>query len=378
MDSNDALKRDIDLVSRTTGLGTLSESAANALYGINHRGVGNPVPYNTDNHGLTFFTRPRLNLSYDNVSMDRVLAPLLTRDPNTYQRAIRLLLDPIIAGSDFVRSARATSDSRRLESGENDSSRLLPLSSPLVDTKNPFIAMLTNNLMSLNGWPDVNVATFTSKEGPMKETWSMVDDVSIYYGSFDLQASFRNIAGDPITLLFNTWVRYMSNVYTGLMLPYPDAMIENEIDYQTRIYRVTLDPSRQYVQKIAACGAAFPTAVPLGAAFNFSEDQPFVSDNAQQLSIPFRASGAIYNDPILIKEFNELVIFYNQAMRVENRATQMKRLSQEELISFNYSGYPRIDPFTNRLEWYVPIQDYVAFTRQRFTTGAAAPTTPGP
>ena len=378
MDSNDALKRDIDLVSRTTGLGTLSESATDAFRGINHRGVGNPVPYNTDNHGLTFFTRPRLNLSYDNVSMDRVLTPLLTSEPYTYQRAIRLLLDPVIAGSDFVRSARATSDSRRLEAGEFDTGRSIPLACPLIDTKSPFIALLTNNLISLNGWPDMNVATYTSKEGPMKETWSMVDDVAVYYQSFDLQASFRNIAGDPITLLFQTWLRYMSNVYVGTMLPYPDSMFENEIDYQTRIYRLVLDPSRQYVQKIAACGAAFPTAAPLGAAFNFAEDQPFVSDNAQQLSIPFRATGAIYNDPILIKEFNELVIFYNPNMRVENRAMRMKLLTREELLAFNYYGYPRIDPFTFRLEWYVPIEEYRILQSQRLITGVAAPTTPGP
>ena len=59
-------------LSRLSGYGALSEAASNTIIGINHRGVGNPTPYNTDNHGLTFFTRSIAMLSYDMFIRGRV------------------------------------------------------------------------------------------------------------------------------------------------------------------------------------------------------------------------------------------------------------------------------------------------------------------
>lgn len=328
------IKDEVDLVSRLSGFGTLTEATGNSLYGINHRGVGNPVPYNTENHGLTFFTRPRLNLSYDNMAMDRVFTPLLTSNPFTYQRAIRAMLDPV--GN----------------VGDNDDD-VRGVSSPLVDNKSAFINILSNNLLSLSGWPDPVVAYFNATDGPAKETWSMVDDVHRNFNSFNLQASFRNIAGDPITLLFYIWLRYAANVYSGLMMPYPDSVIENEIDYQTRIYRLVLDPSRQFVQKIAACGAAFPVSSPLGAAFNFSSDSPLNQENSQQISIPFQCIGVDYLDPILVKEFNDIVGFFNIDMQDDRRTGFLIKLNKSQLNLFNYHGYPRINPFSLELEWWV-------------------------
>ena len=365
-----SVKDDIDLVSRFSGLGNLTEAMANAIYGINHRGVGNPIPYNTDNQGLTFFTRPRLNLSYDNISMDRRLTPLLTRDVYTYQRAIRVLLDPVGAYNDLASVGYNSTNGSRYRSSEG------PIVTPLVDRRNPFIVLLTNNILSLNGWPDPVVAYFNAKPGPKRETWGMIDDVADFFDSFDLQANFRNIAGDPITLLFEAWRRYAALVYEGVLMPYPDAVVENEIDYMTRIYRLVLDPSRQFVTKIAACGAAFPTSSALGAAFNYTSDAPFNQETAQQISIPFHCYGAIYNDPILFKEFNDLVGYFNNDMLDNVRAQRLVKLQVAELNMFNTRGcYPRIHPLTHELEWWVPNDDYKALTSQNLAwTG---PTEPG-
>lgn len=327
----------IDLISRHSGYGSLTQAAVNALRGINHRGLGNPIPYNTDNHGLTFFTRPNLNLSYDNLGSDRVLTPMLTDNQITYQRAIRTLLDPIGA---FNRG----------------------VTTPLVDEKSPFLAILTNHLLSLSGWPDPVVNYYSAKDGPYKETWSMVDDVARNFGSFDLQASFRNIAGDPITLLINTWIRYAARVYDGTMMPYPECIAENEIDYQTAIYRLVLDPSRQYVQKIART-IAFPTSSNLGAAFNYANDRPFNQDNAEQIQIPFHCIGVDYQDPILIQEFNDIVQLFNRQMTDDQRAYNFVKLKPGELSFFNYYGYPRIDPDTNEMEWWVTNEDYAVYSQ---------------
>lgn len=340
-------KEIIDRVSRQSGLGDLSSAVANNLLGFNHRGMGSPIPSNKDGYGLTFFTRPFLNLSYDNISQVRKLTPLLNQQSQTYQRIIRTLLDPIGARPDFGSKGAQTR---------------------LVDTYSPFIPLLSNNIMSMSGWPDIAMDTYTSKPGIQREAWSMADGTSKLYETFDIQVSFRNIEGDPITLLFSTWLHYISGVYDGSLMPYPEFIMENRIDYQTRIYRLVLDPTKQFVQKIACCGAAFPIANSIGAAFNFSADKVFNSDS-DQINVPFKCIGADYNDPVIIEEFNEVGRMANRDLRSPSASGYVK-LRPRELTFFNYHGYPQINPDTFQLEWWVP-GDVYALWNESYKTDAA-------
>ena len=333
-----------DEVSRSVGIGSLDSAQALLYQGINHRGIGNPVPRNTDNVGITFFTRPRLNLSYDNLAMDRTLSTLLVNDEKSIQQIIRAYLDP-------DRQAGIGVSSRK---GDEI------IKSAFVDSKNPFITVLTNTITSLSGWPDVTVDTFSSKEGLFKEAWSMIDGNTKIYGLFELTANFQNPAGDPISLLLSVWTRYASMAYLGEVFPYPDSIAENEIDYQTRIYRLVLDPSRRFVQKIAACGAAFPTVNPLGAAFNYDANRHFTGEN-DEVSVTFRCMGAEYNDPITIKEFNDTVVMFNPNMRASNLKSKkgsMVQIPPEFILPMNNYGYPRIDPLTFELQWWLDKSTY--------------------
>ena len=72
----------------------------------------------------------------------------------------------------------------------------------------------------------------------------------------------------------------------------------------TRIYRLVLDETRTQVRKIAATGVSIPKSVPLGSQFDFSAETPFNEQN-KELTVQFESIGFQYNDPILIKEFNE-------------------------------------------------------------------------
>ena len=232
----------------------------------------------------------------------------------------------------------------------------------------------TNNLLSISGWPDVIAPFHTSQEGVYKEAFSLVDGLTVNYSTYDITANFRNMPGDPITLMFFVWCHYMSLVYRGDMVPYPDFIIQNEIDYQTRIYRLVLDSTKTRVQKIGACGAAFPTNAPMGAAFNFEHDRPINSSN-DQISIHFQCMGAQYQDDILIYEFNRVVGLFNPGMATEafvdaySRDTNgqlvttptnryHKKVPMDALVIFNNRGYPRINPNTYELEWWVSNEDY--------------------
>lgn len=349
--------------SVNSGYGPMTSAVSAAFSGHNHRGMGNPAPVNNELYGMVFFTRPRLNLSYDNISRDRSFTPMLTEKRATVARAIRSILDPKAEGHGYV--GQNTADKQK-----NRGTNAGLIDSPLTDPNNAFISIASNCLESMSGWPDPYVDTYTSRSGVYGDEWSMVDSYAKYYKSFDLSCNFRNIVGDPIGYLFHVWTQYASLVREGTFDPHPEMILENEVDYNTRIYRIVLDPSKTYVTRIAACGAAFPTTNSIGSMFNFAADKPYNRD-ADQISVTFKCMGAIYYDPILFQSFNRTVTMFNNAMRDSEAGTtaddiyadavrkqHFTKLSPTERPLFNYQGYPHINPFTTELEWWVPKEDY--------------------
>ena len=369
------IRKDIDFISKINGIGNLSKALTNNLFGFDHINKGTPGPRNRENYGLVFFTRPSLNLSSGNLMSNRVLRPLLNRDPNSIARYIRATLDP--KSNNAAVRGRFVNRSEVSRRNSLDSETII---SNLCDPENPFIPLLSNSIVNLTGFPDINLDVYSSKPGPWKESWSMVDSASEIFYPYDLTANFQNISGDPITLLITTWVHYASLVYQGEIVPYPDAIIENKIDYTSRIYRVILDTDRETVTKLGAIGVGFPTASPIGQFFNYNSESVFI-ETMDTISVPFRCMGANYNDIILIKEFNAVVGMFNTAMRgviesiVENGNQSdnlhgMQRINLHErsdngviigrYISnyLKYRAYPLINPRNNRLEWWVRKADY--------------------
>ncbi len=137
------------------------------------------------------------------------------------------------------------------------------------------------------------------------------------------------------------------------------------MDYDTRIYRLILDPTRTIVQKICCIGAGFPTSSPLGNAFNFNVEKPTSEEN-DQITINFECMGVCYYDPIVVYEFNDLVGLFNPSMRNSvlsdpasviqglKDGTYFKLSTIEEKNRYNGVAYPRINVKTMELEWYMP------------------------
>lgn len=320
--------------------GSLDKAILNNLRGINHRQVQGMVPMNRDMPGLTFFVRPQLNMQPDNLRNVRQMSALLSQNPVSIQSYIRTMLDP-----------------RLIEGVHYKNGSIPAISCPIVDNMNAFIPILTNNLTSISGWPDISVPTFTSTPGLYNESYAMVDGRVVNKEVFDLTANFRNTRGDPVLYLFYVWVLYASMVFEGKLVPYLDMITENEIDYNTRIYRLVLDYQRRYVTKITACNAAFPTGVPIGEAFNVPGDKPYIDAN-QEISMRFKCMGVDYFDDILVKEFNETVVIFNPSMHDQLRAGSMMKVPKSLIQAFNNYGYPRINPETTELEWWVFLNTY--------------------
>lgn len=316
--------------------GSLDRSIINNLIGINHRQTPGMLPSNRDMPGLTFFTRPQLNMQRNNIRNARKLSQLISDNPLSMQRYIRCMLDPrLIEGLVGIPA----------------------LSCPIVDNKLAFIPVLTNNCLSQSGWPSISVPTFTSKPGRVNEAVSMVDGVVDNHEVWDLNVNFRNTRGDPILYLIYSWVLYMSYVFEGRLVPYIDMISENEIDYCTRIYRLVLDYKKQRVTKIAATHASFPIGVPIGDPFNSSGDRVYSEANSE-ISVTFRCMGVDYFDDILVKEFNETVAIFNPEMDDAYRDQNMIAVPHALINAMNFKGYPYINPQTSELQWYIPLTDY--------------------
>src|SRR5690606_47572 len=180
-------KQYISQIAKNSGFASPDVRYSDLLWGIDITGRTSPLHQNTENHGYTFFTKPDMNLSYDNLQVDRVMSNLLMESPNGIQRAIRSILDP--------------------------TAHREGLTCDLIDERNPFITLLSNNLISISGWDELTLGTHTSEPGKYREVYSYVDDVPYQYGSFDLQCSFRNIIGDPITFMMRMWTQYQGLVY---------------------------------------------------------------------------------------------------------------------------------------------------------------------
>lgn len=363
----------VDQMLENLPVGSIARALGNNMFGVNFRQTGNAVPRAKDSYGYTFFTKPQLNLSTINVTNYRGFYNLLTSNEASYQRYTRLTLD-----------------SRLTRNPSN-------LKSPFVDPYNAFIPILTNNLVSMSGWPDLAAPVYTSDTGPYGEEHSFVDGVTNHYEAFDIDATFKNTKGNPLLYFFYTWIKYETLVFEGILNPYLDMITENEIDYNTRIYRLVMDETKRYVTYIGSTGASFPVNVPTGSLFDYNIDTPFNTKNSE-INIRFRSIGFISFEDYLKLEFNRTMAIFNADIwkilqhdlgkaSAENkeRADGTKvyngpggssyvkiphymlrspegNLITHELHSLNHRAYPYINLATNELEWWTSAANFKAAT----------------
>jgi hypothetical protein len=373
--------KDLKQITRRHGIGSPDSAMFNLFYGMNQLGTGDIVPGNRDHQGFVFFTKPNMNLSADNIRKVGKLQYLLDTDPNSLATAIRCSLMPPRMSFDGC-----------IKNG----SERVGVRSSAVDDQLPFIPFLSTTLESLSGWPDEIVEWFISAEGSAKQVYGYVDSRAEYYGSFPLTATFIAKEGDPHYWFFNAYREYMTRVAVGEIVPWPESEAEYEIDYFTNMYVMLMDPTKKYIQKLACLGAGgAPDGISTGAAFNFSGESIFSQENARY-SVPFTCFGALYNDPIIVENFNDIVRWFKPSMamvqdsyydrlvingkraaptftiagyEVDYVNTSMvpgsdflkRSYSGEAMVKIpdqlkfvlNWKGYPFINDKTSELEWWI-------------------------
>jgi hypothetical protein len=316
-----------DYLARSN-IGDIGRAISNNIYGINHRQTPLPIPSNRTHSGFVFVTRPQLNLSDDNLKNIRELTGYLNTKPDSYERAIRCLLDP------------------KLMKGANG------LECPLIDNEMAFLPFITNTFKSDSGYPDRRMDTYSTKEGNYRESHTMPDGIVRIYSTYDLDITLQNNHGNFPIKFFDLWLLYMEMIRTGKMVGYPGYIVKNLMEYTCRVYRFTLDRSKRYVEMSYCSGWSFPVNNPIGGLLTKSSDKALNEENTD-VTFQFKSTGAIYNDPITTYNFNKTVGIFKRAMRDDMRDTYMMKIPYNALELFNNRGYPYIDPETHELAWYI-------------------------
>jgi hypothetical protein len=352
--SREEYEKIFDFISRIGGKGSSVTSIYEQLRGINSLGTHPTMPPVREQFGLTFFTRPRLNLTDGNLRAFRPFFSMIGgADGISLPRAIRAMLDPVGVWRD----------------GKG---------SPLANHEQAFIPWLSNGLVSQSGWQEIAPGTFTSVEGNHHEAWSMIDDTIKNYRVWDLNTTLRNGTGNIIIMMLFVWVCYASLVYEGDMVPYMDSIIQNRIDYHSRIYRFSLDANKRRITSWWST-IAYPYVAPTATGANMSLDSPF-NQEGQQISVNWKCHGLDTFDPIVFTEFNNIVASFNANMHPALRDKNMVQINEDLWHLFTYDTYFWIDPEEQTMQRWVSREVYeerlgdsrIAWS-SRFAKGALTP-----
>lgn len=339
--SKETLNNLFDRVSVASGRGSVSQSFYDQISGLNMLNTPPTLPNVRERAGLTFWTRPNLNLSDSNLRAwppfyDAIADVNATPPMMSYLSVVRSLLDPRGCWSP-------------IDGGNN---RL----SPLIDNLSPFIPWLSNSLISMSGWPEILAGTFTSSEGNHHEAYTILDDTIKNYRVWDLSSSHRNPEGNLIGILLYMWVAAASLTFEGDMVPYPDSIRNRRRNYMSRIFRFATDDRMHRIEEWWST-IAYPYMAPTAVNANFSIDSPFNTE-AQQVSINWKCTACETYDPRVLVDFNRISVYFNPYLHPNIREQYMVKVDQSQWQRFNYKCYLYIDTNLKVFERWVPIKVY--------------------
>jgi len=302
-----------------SGAGSYYSQFQKTLSKIDRFGVRTVTP-NNEHAGLTFITRPKLNLTAGNIRQNRLMSMLDSGDPLSIQFMIRMLLDTKLS----------------------QTPTFLPLvdRSPLLDAYSPFLTPLMNCIESVSGFPSANIETYTTEGGFFSEDLTYAAGSDRNRKSFDLQLSFVDMQGGVCAALLQMWMEYICAVSVGEMIAYAEDINAQRINYTVSLYRFLLDPSKRFITRWCKCTGGFPISRPSGAVFDINSSELFV-EAAKKFSVTFKFNHmGVENDPVILKEFNMLMQRSCPTIVSSERYSARERLTNVPFT--NYMGLPYI------------------------------------
>lgn len=320
-------------LARSSGMGSRHYVMETVLSQHDRFGTA-PIQTNSEMVGLTFFTRPRLNMTTSSLRQDPKLAMMDTLDPNSLMFSLRTNLDSVLLKSPYAASAVRKS--------------------PWINPDTPFNVPLSNMLLGMSGWPDFNVEYETTEAGYFSEDMTMVRGSDMGRRTYDIQCTFRDVQGGYLMAYIFYWLHAMALQMEGAIVAYPDDREANRLNYTCSIYRFVLDPHMGTIVKWAKATGCYPASLPLGDVFNFGPGDSQIH-TSQQFTVPFVVNNVSYMDPRHLAAFNKLVRRYSGIKEQKNGslksiAQSVGRVVAPITASSNFTGIPYIDLYSGTNE----------------------------
>ena len=326
----------IDLNSSSAFLRAINEagargSARGGYYNrfqtvLSHYDWYNAAPINTNHEqtGLTFITRPKLNLSQTSLRADETLSMLDTPLSASFPFAIRCYLDPIFANPKFLGNA--------------------VLDCPFFNSDSPFLIPLSNQLLRIDGFPQYELHTTTTPDGFFGENQTTPTGNDFGNGSYTITATFQEMDGGVISSMIFYWIHWISLMRKGHVSRYMEDILKKRLSFTSSIYRLVLDETRTRVTKWAKLTGCFPTMVSMGDFFGIPDRSQFIT-TTQELQVQFAVNHVEYMKPSILEDFN-------RSMRRQYPGiTSASNIICPNTADYNYKGAPYIAAYdgSNRL-----------------------------
>lgn len=320
----------------------------NSLRGLRILGKGPAMMPMADNTiGLSFVTRPQLNLTDENIMRSEKLISLFGAGPYSIASYVRGMLDEEWANSNYVY---------------------------LLNNRLPFITCLTEYLKVSTGFNDLQIKIDTSEPGLREQVYQRVNSKLEENGSYTLSQTYYNPKPSVIQALFQVWEDYISEVVSGdrEVSPRDKYLVRNKIDYDCRIYHLIMNADGIHIEHIFASVQSIPVTYPAGSISTIDNSQNTLRGEGQDdFSVQFASVGQRQDEWGLMKAFNESVYKYNPNLEPDKRNNHYREISPKEYSKYNYGAYPLIlaksgyvdndnvgaMPRTGaRLTWWVPLE----------------------
>jgi len=321
-----------DSINFGTGRGS-SQHVTETILSKHDRFGSSPIQINSEMVGLTFFTKPRLNMTTTSLRQDPQLAMMDTLDPTSLMFSLRCNLD-----TQFMKSPIAAAAVDQ---------------SPWVNELSPFNIPLGNSIVGMSGWPDFNLEYETTEAGYFAEDMTLARGSDRGRRTYDISCTFRDIQGGYIMAYFYYWLHAIALQMEGITVAYPDDRAANRLNYTVSIYRFILDPSMRTITKWAKATGCYPVSLPIGDVFNYNPGDSFIP-TSQQFTIPFKVNNVAYMDPRHLVAFNALVTRYaGKLVTGYNDRTPIfasGKVKAPVEAAANFAGIPYIDTYSGTNE----------------------------
>lgn len=282
--------------------------------------------------GFTFITRPHLNLTNANLAHISRFTHLLQADNTSVSMYIRQMLD--------------TSYAEKF--GGVGGTRFCPL----LDYKNPFNVLLCNALVSINGFPDPDLAVESTSGGFFSEQQTNVIGYNRLAKGQDLQLEFKDYEGGIVLAMHDVWCQYAGYISDGQMMQYLDDIEDNVMGYTVSIYRFVTDHTGRFITRWAKATGCYPKLYPTGTPFNVNEGEQVLSA-VKRFTVPYWVHHFDYNNPEILIDFNTLVKRYCKSIDAKGAMVPVR----PSLINNNLMGIPYVEQRAGRFELVFKIDE---------------------